>query len=393
MDFTVPTNWQRDFPGAIDTSRISEIYGKLESDCVGGAHASFLLPPVHKRRAAEHVMQIHKRGIRFNYLLNPVCLANREWTNKGQKDIRRLLDWLSGTGVDCVTVGIPYLLQLIKKRYPHFQASVSVGAEVNTPFRARYWEDLGADAVTLSSIDVNRNFELLRKIRSCVSCKLQLIANLPCLPGCHMHQYHGAIASHASRGWRPSGSFIIDYCSLSCRHMRLSDPKKFVSAVWIRPEDVRHYAAAGIDRIKLVDRGMRTEILARIIGAYSKESYEGNLMDLFPFNAGTRVVSSPRYFFKNLRYFFRPFDVDLSRLLEHSRACADNPVYLDNRMLDGFLDHFIQGKCPGSDCDSCGYCRRIADKALRIPEESGEKTRKAYERFLEDLIGGRLFYQ
>jgi hypothetical protein len=174
--------------------------------------------------------------------------------------------------------------------------------------------------------------------------------------------------------------------------MRLSDPKKFISAVWIRPEDVRYYEDAGIDRIKLVDRGMKTEFLARIVEAYTNGEYKGNLLDLFPFNMEKYVVSSPKYLLRNVRYFFHPFDFNPVRFLKYGRACAENPVYLDNTKLHGFLDHFMQGRCVGNDCASCGYCQNIADKALVIPPEYREKSIRAYEELLNDIMTGRLFY-
>jgi len=392
MKFSIPTNWQEDLLEKIDLRKTEELFGKLEYDCVGGAHASCLLPPVRKSTVVRQIAKVHAHGLKFNYLLNAPCLSNIEWTRAGQKNIRVLLDWVSEAGADSVTVAVPYLIQLIKKCYPHFQTNVSIGGAVDTPLRAQYWEDLGADLITLSCVDVNRNFGILKKIRARVRCKLQLIANLPCLPSCHMQRYHGGIASHASREHDVSGNFHIDYCSLTCRFMRLADPEKFISAVWIRPEDVIFYEEIGIDRIKLVDRGMNTETLVRVVNAYTDGRYDGNLMDLFPFSIDRYVVSSKKYFWKKLKYFFHPLKFNLPRFMELNRTLPASPIYLDNRKLDGFLDFFIQGKCPDNDCGRCGYCRSVAEKALVIPAEYREKMLRVYEEMLDELASGELFY-
>jgi len=52
------------------------------------------------------------------------------------------------------------------------------------------WEELGADAITLESFSINRNFRRLAAIRQAVRCDLQLIANHVCLLNCPLQTYH-----------------------------------------------------------------------------------------------------------------------------------------------------------------------------------------------------------
>lgn len=391
MKFSVPINWQPDLLETIDISSVAEVYGKMEPDCLGGAHAYCLLPSAGRKALVREVGRAHDRGLLFNYLLNPVCTGNMEWTRRGQLRIRRLLDVISLAGVDAVTVSVPYLLDLVKRSFPHLKISVSVGAAVDTPARAAYWEDMGAEQITLSCADVNRDFRLLGAIRKRVHCRLQLIANLPCLPNCHLQRYHGNISSHASRRGE-AGSFHIDYCSLLCRFMRLSEPEKMLSAVWIRPEDVRLYEDAGVDRIKLVDRGMKTPELRRIVSAYTAGRYDGNLLDLFPFNMDKYVVNSGPHILKKFLYFFRPFQYDILRLSALGRTLSSGGIFLDNRKLDGFLEFFRQGKCRGYDCSSCGYCRGAASRALTVSPAVKEDAAGVYRRILDDLAGGGIFF-
>ena len=78
----------------------------------------------------------------------------------------RLLDWLGDIGIRHVTVSTPFLLEVIKARRPQFTVKVGIYAQVDTPRRAKFWEDLGADAINLESFSINRDFSRLAAIRA-----------------------------------------------------------------------------------------------------------------------------------------------------------------------------------------------------------------------------------
>ncbi len=392
MKFSVPHNWQNDLLPRMNAAGIEQVYAKLAHDFVGGGRASYMLPHIAKNKAAKYISDARQRGISFNYLLNSNCLGNREWTIKGQRELTALLDWLVDVGVDSVTVSIPYLLELIKARYPKLKVGVSTQAGVDSIKRARYWEDLGADRITLAEISVNRNFPLLSKIRSCVKCELQLIANLDCLSSCPFWTYHAALNSHGSQDGHPSGGFLIDYCSIACNYIRLKNPVEFIRAGWIRPEDVHYYESIGIDSIKLVNRTLTTDALLLIINAYANGRYEGNLLDLFPRTSKTKniMLQKPNILHK-VRYFFHPFRVNLFALLEARKLLGDMKVYIDNRSLDGFITRFLDKSCDLESCDDCGYCHKIAEKSVNISPGWQEKAVANYRRYLDSLTGGKMF--
>ena len=392
MKLSVPTNWQIDLLEKLDKQNVEDIYGKLDKDFFGGGKPSVLIYSPGKRGASEYVSLVHRHGLKFNYLLNTTCLGNQEWTSAGQRQIRKLLDWLAEIGVDAVTVSTPYLLQVIKKCYPVFQVNVSVLAAVASPVRAKYWEDLGADLITLFFADVNRNFKLLKQIREAISCRLQLIANLHCLYGCPFFMHHSVSCSHASQTQDKNKGFYIDYCSLYCRYIRLLEPWRLISAGWIRPEDLHFYAEAGIDRIKLVDRIMKTEVILRIVDAYTKEKYEGNLLDLFTFDKDKIMLFSKKSLWRKFKYFFHPFKVNLIRLSRARSLLSDESIYLDNSKLENFIHFFIEGKCNFSRCKECGYCEKVGSKALRLSTEYRKDKLAAYGSFLDGIIDGSMFY-
>lgn len=387
MKFSVPHNWQKDLLPGLRKFKIEELYAKLAKDFVGGGRASCVLPHVSKKKVAMFVSEAHKNGIQFNYLLNATCLGNQEWSIKGQRSLTKLLDWLTDIGVDKVTISMPYLLELIKKRYPKLKVCVSTQAGVDSIKRARHWEELGAERITLAETSVNRNFPLLRQIRRAVKCELQLIANLECLYQCPFWIYHSVLNSHGSQD---NNAFLIDYCYLSCNYIRLKNPVEFIKAGWIRPEDIRHYEAIGIDSLKLVNRGMTTEEIISVVDAYTKGHYDGNLLDLFSHPSKNIILQRPNILHK-LRYFFRPFHVNLFTLLKARKLLGGTKVYIDNRSLDGFIEYFLNENCSLKSCEDCGYCNRVAEKTVKISPDWRSESVCGYRKYLDSLLSGEMF--
>ncbi|MFA4993171.1 MAG: U32 family peptidase [Candidatus Omnitrophota bacterium] len=378
MKLCVPTNWQPDLLDKINKTKVMEIYGKLDRDPVGGGRPSFMLAHINKSRVKEYISAVKKCGLKFNYLLNAVCLGNAEWSASGQKRIRDFLDWLSAIGVDTVTVSIPYLLELVKRHYPHFETKVSVCAQVCDPLQAKYWEDLGADEISLSPWNINRDFKTLKKIRKAVRCKLQVYANTRCLSGCPFVQYHYSSHSHSSR--TNDRESTVNYCKFSCNYLILKQPQRLISACWIRPEDLAYYEKAGINTIKLSERGMETRQIQRIVEAYTAQSYSGNLMDLLCVIPAKRLAIGKSRKTRTTRF---------TKLL--NQMLGNDLTFLDNNKLDGFLNFFIEGKCNRINCDTCGYCRSIANKALYIPKDYRAKLISYYEGLLASIIGKEIF--
>jgi len=391
MKLSVPTNWQPQLIDRLSKVSVGELYGKLDKDIVGGGRPALILSSVTKQRVKEHVALIHRNGLKFNYLLNALCMGNREWTARGQRDIRVFLDWLAEIGVDTITVAMPYVLQLIKKSYPLFRVKVSVCAGVDSAIQAKYWEELGADEISLSPWSVNRNFRLLKQIRNAVNCDLQLYANTRCLTGCPFMVYHYLGANHASNSLGGKGGFLINYCEFMCNYLILLEPWRLISSCWIRPEDLHFYRKWGVNSIKLSERNAKTEFLSRTIEAYSQEKFEGNLMDLF-IDGTKRLSSGKRFLWKKFLFFCRPAKVNILRLYGYLKNMPSSlPIFLDNSKLDNFLNFFVEGKCDHSDCGRCGYCRGIAEKAVNLPENDREELLRTHKEMLDSLFDGSMF--
>jgi collagenase-like PrtC family protease len=401
MKLAVPANFDDDFFDKINLSRVTDIFGKLTSDAVGGGRSSNIFFPVPRRKFKEHVRCTRQRGITFNYLLNATCLNNTEFTRKGHRRIRKLLDFISDADVNMVTVSLPQLAVLVKKHYPHLKISVSSFACVNNMERVRYWEELGVDQITLSFTDVNRNFKELKRILRYASCEIQTIANQICRKNCPFQGLHGNYHSHASQAHNTEG-YAFDYYCITCFARFFTNPSAIMRSEWIRPEDLHYYEEIGLEKFKLIDRGLTSDSLAKIVQAYTDRKYDGNFMDLLPGMSKYKVTVNLKLS-HGLRYFLKPHKVNSRKMLPVMRLIAklksnesyyrNLGIYMDNKQLDGFLEHFVNNSCSETFCDDCSYCRRWAEKAI-VKEKitvDGVEAEAALERLTNGFATGEFF--
>ena len=383
MKLTVAANYDAGLIERLASYPVDEVFGKFPVDFVGGGRPSYMGTPLTRKELAAYVGLLKKHGIAFNYLLNSACMGNREWTRKWHKKLMSLLDTLGAMGITRLTVSTPFLLEIIKARRPQFHVKVGIFAQVDTAVRAKFWENLGADAITLESFSINRDFERLAGIREAVRCDLQLIANHCCIPNCPMQYYHQNGIAHSSDGSR---TLFIDYCFLRCSRMRLEEPTLLVKAGWIRPEDMDVYERMGYTTFKILERGIPSEELLKRVKAYSERRFDGNLAELI-FYYGFREAVKKKKFWA-LRHFFRPFQfnvryakqfLDLIKGQGMAFPIKKNPYTIDTaRIPANFLDGFKGRDCSMSDCDACRHCEKVAREAVTVDGEFRTEFLKRY---------------
>ncbi len=352
--------------------------------------------PLSAKDLARYVSALERHGIAFNYLLNSSCLANREWSRAWQKKLLRMLERLGAMGIRRLTVSTPYLLERIKATFPEFHVKVGIYAQIDTPRRARFWRDLGADTLTLESFSINRDLATLGAIREAVDCELQLIANHPCLPNCAMQPYHQNGFAHSSDGSR---ELFIDYCFLNCTRRRLEDPSLLIKAGWIRPEDVAFYEAMGYEHFKLLERGIPSAELIRRVAAYSSRTSGDNLAELIlPY--GFKEPPKKRAFWL-LRHFFKPRQVDPIKLRPFYSllrrqgmlfALERNPFRIDpSKIPADFVNSFSSRRCVYLDCGECKYCEEVAAEAVTVDPAFRREQVGALTEATDTLTDGRLW--
>jgi collagenase-like PrtC family protease len=394
VQLSVPANYDIGLIPRLKKFPIEEVYGKLPHDFVGGGRPSYMAGRLTLARLGEYVAALRRNDLEFNYLLNSACLANREWSRSWQKKLNRLLAELAAMGVTRLTVSSPYLLERIRSTFPYFYIRVGIFAQVDTPSRARFWEDLGANMITLESFSINRDFQRLKAIRSAVSCSLQLIANHPCLPNCAMQSYHQNAFAHASNG---EGSLFIDYCFLRCTLLRLKDPSLFLKAAWIRPEDIGEYESLGFTKFKLLERNIPSEDLIRRVVCYSHRQSPPDLAEiLLPHGFKSEIQGMSLGL---LRHFFKPREVNPLRLRQlyllankagMLSALRSKIVRIKSAELPAdFIKRVQNAPCP--ECSRCTVCSRLAERVVVFDEPARQDLIARLESFGKQLASGSLW--
>jgi len=353
------TSWDNDLLVQLEKQgiykKVSELFGSLNSSIVGSGRASFALPDVSMEDAKAHIRKAHSIGIKFNYLLNASCMANREFTDDGREKIFALLDWLNECEVDMVTISLPYLADIVKRYFPKIAVSISVTNRIDSVSSVKIWEAMGVDRIVLDPMK-NRDFELLRAIRSATDCQLEVLMNSICVLGCPFLNYHYNIFAHGSQEDECKDAIqhrlATSYLVIKCEQIKLRDFAEIIKSPFIRPEDIKVYQDLGIQFFKIKGRATSTSLILETAKAYAEESYDGNLLDIVP------LIPSSRG--------------------DDARIIADPPIYVDNKKLDGFLDYFQSSKCR-TNCHKCSYCRGIAKKTVRVIDQ------KRFDEFVNPL--------
>ena len=384
MKYSVACNWDPELLECLshESSSVDTIFGQITDDPFGGGRGSFLAPKVLREQAEEFIVDARKRGFHFNYLLNGACQDNLEMTREGNRVLFDHIEWVASTGADMVTITLPIMLVWIKHHFPHFKVVVSSWARVANVKRAKYWEDIGADQIVLAEY-ATRDFAALNSLRRTLRCKLEVIANPSCLYMCYLDTNHINMMSHSAQGGHISGGFVLDHCQVYCQRMKLGKPDELIKARWIRPEDVGDYDEIGIDSLKLLERFRNTETMMQVVRAYEQRRFDGNLVELL--TLPRRNAYNP----PNLEYLIRPDLVNIDLMLEMADIFGysfSDVMQIDNRALDGFAEHFKTHDCYHSSCDECGYCKRWAEKVVRVDQERHQAILKKFDAFIQTII-------
>jgi len=386
----VPTNFQAGLIEKLAPWKVHEVYGVIPSLSIGQGRPPLILPHVSQKELEVHAREAKQHGIRVNYLLNAACLDNIEFSRKGLKHIRKILDYLSLLEIESITVATPYLAQLIKRRYPQFEVKTSQFSQINTVQEAKYWEDLGVDTISVDSTVLNRELGLLKTMCEDVHCEVQLILNNACIYSCPYLQYHANVISHASQPGHRSRGFYVDYCKLSCKLRKLQDLSYYIRADWIRPEDVSIYESIGVGYFKLVSREDPADLIVDRVKIYTERKFNGNLLDLIERPARYDPI---KVHLKDHLSGLNPFSVDLIKLYKSYKRFQRSRVdiWIDNRRLDGFLEYFRTHSCRDRTCEKCRYCHQVADEVIEADEKKVKEHADSLEAFLDMIIEGDLF--
>lgn len=387
MKLRVGTNWDFGLLDALSGTSVDALFGKLPFDVVGGARPGFVLPQVDRNYVERYIRTCHEKGMEFSYLLNAPCLGNLQYSRKGYGQIIDLLEWVDHSGADSVVIGIPYLIDLVRKCFPRLKIKVSTTARVNTVRKAQQFEDMGVEEIIVDE-HINREFKTLEAIRKTVKCNLEILVNNICLWQCPYNYEHVNHDGHASREGEEEDNCYLQYPGYLCLYRKLMEPVELLKSPWIRPEDVHHYEDMGYKHFKITERFKRTPLLIEHVKAYENRRYDGNLLDLF--TLPRKGAFTPLH----LEYFIKPEHVNIMKVSELEKVFdleVRQLIQMDNRKLDGFIEHFKKMDCNQTSCSQCLYCEQVFEKVAVVDREGVEKASEKVKNFSEKLLSGEIF--
>lgn len=388
MELRVSTNWDNNLLEGLAGTSTEEVYGKLASDPVGGVRPAFLLPQITREEAEEHVNLAHKKNIRFNYLINTMCLNNYHYSREGYRDIVELLEWIGSIGVDIVTVGFPYMARLVQEVLPGMKTKASSVCRINSVYRAKQYEDLGVEEIIVDE-NINRDFETLGAIREAVDCELELIANPCCLHDCPHQGEHVAHDGHASQSHSMDNYCYLQFPYYNCTLKKFTQPEEIIKARWIRPEDLWAYEEIGFRKFKVVERFKKSDVLLTTVNAYQARSFEGNLIDILT------LTNPDVYLTPNFEYFNKPEHINVPMITQVGGLmdfALRDFIYIDNKKFGSFIDFFREnGSCRNRDCDKCGFCLKTFKKVGTYNQEVAQNHQKGFKGFINAMLSGEVF--
>lgn len=429
MHYDLATNFDEeliDFVAKNDTQKqIKSVFGKLKSDITGGGRASFLLPEISMEQLESYIKKCNAADIEFNYLFNPLTLNDSMSNPAKNHDFTEFVERLYEVGVRSATVNSPLLCKYLKSKYSDFRVTVGLYAYPTSIQMIQYWVNIGADEITVDHA-FNRDIPLLRSTLQTfkdTDVKIRLIANNFCLHGCAYKIDHAAHLGASSVSGRISGGNNVDYYLLNCTYNKVTKPAVMLCSDWIRPEDVHLYTELMEETgntnltLKLVERTRTTEFLERVTKAYLNERFDGNLLSLLNWSKSDEMVfrqndqgnrragapaGAPPADAQGGKPPVPPFDIEV--LQKYGRSMKYPDIYIDNRKLDGFADHFFRSaecrsKLCGAnlvDADSknhslCNYCNNWAKKAVSCNREEVESWKKNTEEVLSAIETRKIF--
>ncbi len=345
LRFSLPYNDDNDTLREIFTlnglggNSVSEVYLSCPQEISGSGRVT---PKVALDKFTSVVDLIHSNKLRTNLILNSTCQGAGWYSDKS---IALLLDFLetmySEHAVEAVTIANPIFIKAVKQHLPKLEVCASVLSDVDCLQRAQIIRQAGADTITPDA-NINRDLELLKKIKDTTGADIKIMVNEGCLYKCPFRKFHFNYVSHWSRELEHSTMKSKDFFN-HCLSITYKDHAQILRSAWVRPEDLQYYREI-TDYFKIVGRARPRNVVLRMVKAYMSQHYEGNLIDI--------ICSSLSAF--GLTY----------------------GAYLDNKKLGecGFFQKVTS--CDGK-CEDCGYCTQLARELIQMNVVTPEKLEDA----------------
>jgi len=306
---------------------IDEVYFAWPGHASGRSPVG-MLEGLSREEAAEimsrELNEISGRGVRLTLLYNANCYGHEAASLALEKKLINQIKEIGGIiSISAVTTASPFVAESLKSAFPSLEVRASVNMRVGTITAMEYLTSF-FDGFYMQR-EYNRvpgHIQHLSAWCGKNSKKIYMLVNSGCLAHCPFQTYHDNLVAHESdidpAQYKPK---YPSYCrELMNKKNHYGD---FLRATWIRPEDIKHYNSL-FDGYKLATRMHANP--RRIIAAYARQSFRGNLADL----------TEPGFSFNN--------------------KILDNTLFPE--------DWYMKTSNCGQNCQDCSYCDDVLEKAL-----------------------------
>lgn len=264
-----------------------------------------------------------------NLAMNSACegekIFSRDTLNKYKYFISEFVkdDLIKG-----VILSNPVYIKELKKEFPNLIFSISINANINSVYRAKYADKMGFNTITIDR-DINHNKELIKRISKNVSAKIKVLVNECCLNECLFRSFHFNLMSHHKKD--------IDYKKrIPCVEIYSKEPWDMLKSSFILPKDLKGYEGF-VDVFKIAGRNLPTRILKYLLKSYFYRKKKGDLLAIL--SCYGLFTWKDEFIKKNNKI---PY-LEMNKLPENFRKIISNCNF---------------------NCKKCNYCKNIWDYCL-----------------------------
>lgn len=232
-----------------------------------------------QRKLEEELKQMKGMDVKLDLLLNANCYGRDSLSQNFRNRVYSIVLYLmDAVGLDAVTTASLMIAKTVKEAFPTLDVRGSVNMRIGTVQAMEYIADV-LDSFYIQR-EYNRDFARIVEMKEWADKHgkgLYMLANSGCLNFCSGQVFHDNLVAHEAeitamqnvQDWNPN---------VCWNYYRKSENWiAFLRNSWIRPEDLHNYEPY-FPMVKLATRMHPSP--ARVIGAYSRQRFEGNLMDL-----------------------------------------------------------------------------------------------------------------
>lgn len=336
-------------------AEIKEWFGSDAKNHNVTARPAWRLPDISDNDFKKFVQYSRDNGILFNYTMNsiqPYGSKNEMLNHKSE--IHDLVRYLEDCGVYRITFANPMMAMIIRE-ISDIELELSTIAHLDTVTQLKYLHETLRVNKFCGSILKNRNRDFLSNVaKYCNENNLiyELLANEFCGVAGQNYATHCAYRDscylcHATNVTREDSMSYDNYPMHFC--MTARDDHSDVAWIrmrWIRPEDLHYYNDIGLNYFKISGRTGTTEYITRMMEAYMSQHWDGNLLNLW----------------KPLQTIYNG----------NNELQEQLPIYIDNKLMDGFLDHWFDKnfECENQMCGTtCKYCEDFYNQKIRTGQK------------------------